>query len=326
MRILVLGATGHIGQAIVRHALNRGRAVTAVTRQPDSPALRGLSVSILHTTEGFPALPSVAAGHDLIVDAAAPYPLEACLRGSPPWRRAVAGALDHTRRVLDAALFSRARLVFISSFTTLPRPDSPLRVLETNWRRSAYPYFEAKAAMEQAVLEAASQGLPALIVNPAACLGPWEFRSDASSLIRLVLGQRLSVVMDQDLSVLDVRDLAEAIDRALTLELFGRSVPIAGHNLNLIELVRQIRVLGGVDGAPPAPIDPRIAATAAFWTSATFSTFGQASPDVWRAVPLIADAFPMLPSPEQIAMGIELRPLSATLGDAIAFHRAWRPA
>ena len=322
MRILVLGATGHIGQAVVRHALERGRAVTAVTRQPDPPALRGLDVNIEQVDEGFRALPTLVRGHDLIVDAAAPYPLAASVLGSPAWRMAVASALERTGRVLDAAFSSQARLVFISSFTTLPRPDSPLRILETNWRRSVYPYFEAKAAMEQAVLES---GLPSLIVNPAACLGPWEFRADSSSLVRLVLQQRLPVVMDQDLSVLDVRDLAEAIDRALAHELFGRPLPIAGHNLNLVELVGQIRALGGVNGPAPMPIDPRIAATTAFWTSAAFGAFGQSAPDVWRAVPLIADAFPMQPTPDQIAMGLELRPLSMTLLDAIAFHRSWRP-
>ncbi len=326
MRILVLGATGHIGQAVVRHALDHGRTVTAVTRQGDPAALRGLDVTIQRVDEAFRALSALAAGHDLIVDAAAPYPLVAGLRGSPPWRIAVGAALERTRRVIDAAQSSGARLVFVSSFTTLPRPDSPLGAMETNWRRSAYPYFEAKAAMEQAVLEAASRGVPALIVNPAACLGPWEFRADSSSLVRLVLQQRLPVVMDQDLSILEVRDLAEAIDRALAREWFGRPIAIAGHNLNLVELVRQIRMLGGVNGPPPMPIDPRVAAATAWWTSATFAAFGQPPADVWRAVPLIADAFPMQPSAEQVAMELELRPLSATLSDAIAFHRGWRPS
>jgi dihydroflavonol-4-reductase len=305
--------------------LEHGHAVTAVTRQSDPAALRGLDVRLC-SGQGPHALSALAAGHDLIVDAAAPYPLEPSLPGSPPWRTAIASALDRTHRVLEAALSSRARLVFISSFTTLRRPDSFPGALETTWRRSAYPYFEAKALMEQAVLDAAHRGWPALIVNPAACLGPWEFRGDASSLVRLVLAQRLPVVMDQNLSVLDVRDLAEAIDRALARELFGRPIPIAGHNLNLVDLVRQIRSLGGVNGPPPTPIDPRIVAMTAYWTSATLAAFGQASQDLWRAVPLIADAFPMQPSSDQIAMALELRPLSVTLGDTIAFHRAWRPA
>lgn len=325
MRILVIGATGHIGQAIVRHALGHGHAVTVLTRQADPPALRGLEIKPVRADDDFRTLRPSAAGHDVIVDAAAPYPLEPCLRGSERWRFAIEGAVERTRRILDAALASRARLVFISSFTTLPRCDSPLRAMETIWRRSAYPYFEAKAAMEQAVVEAAAAGLPAVIVNPAACLGPWEFRADGSSLVRLVLHERLPVVMDQELSVIDVRDVAEAIDRALALEFFGRPIPLAGHNLRLMELVLRIRALGGITGFAPAPMDARIAATTAFWTSAAFAAFNQPAPDMWRAVPLIADAFPMQPSPEQIAMRLEPRPLSDTLIDAITFHRGWHP-
>jgi nucleoside-diphosphate-sugar epimerase len=271
------------------------------------------------------ALARLAAGHDLLIDAAAPYPLDPCVAGSPAWRQAIDASLRHTLAVLHAARAHRIPLVFISSFTTLPRPDSPLAAIEARWRRSTYPYFEAKAAMERAVLDAAGDGLPAIIVNPAACLGPWEFRPESSSFVRLVMARRLPAVMHQPLSVLDVRDVAEAIDRALEHKFFGRPIPLAGHNLSLAALAQQIAALDGSPAPAPLPIDPRMASIAAFWTSAAFAAFNQSAPDLWRAVPLIADGFPMQPSPQQLAMRLTLRPLSATLGDAIAFHRGRFP-
>jgi nucleoside-diphosphate-sugar epimerase len=326
VRIFVLGATGHLGQAVVRHALARGRAVTAATRQAEPLALRGLQVTAVRVDGELSGLNQLAAGHDVMVDAAAPYPLEPCLLGSPAWTAAIEGALRHAQRVIEAARRNRMRLVFISSYTTLPRSESPLEAMEGALRRSTYPYFAAKAAMEQSVLAAADQGLPAVVVNPAACLGPWEFRGEQSSLVRLVMGRKLPVVMDRMLSVIDVRDVAEAIDRALEREFFGRRIALAGHNMSLADLARQIARLdgdsgGGAGGALPMAIDPRLASLAAFWNSAALAAFGQRSPDVLRAVPLAADGFPMRPSPEQIAMGLDLHPLSATLGDAIAFHR-----
>ncbi|HEX8711978.1 MAG TPA: NAD-dependent epimerase/dehydratase family protein [Terracidiphilus sp.] len=318
MRLLVLGATGHLGQAIVRHALERGRSVTAVTRRHDPLALRGLDVTIARFDPG--AFSQLAAGHEVLIDAAAPYPLDPCIPGSPAWRHVIEACLRHTRAVLDAARANRIPLVFISSFTTLPRPDSPFTAMEAAWRRSTYPYFEAKAAMEQAVL-AAGEGLSAVIINPAACLGPWEFRAEGSSFVRLVMARRLPAVMDQPLSVIDVRDVAEAIDRALHCKFFGRPIPLAGHNLSLAALAAQITALHGSPAPAPVPIDPRMASIAAFWTSAAFAAFNQSAPDLWRAIPLIADGFPMQPSPDQIAIGLNLRPLSDTLRDAIAFHR-----
>lgn len=323
VRVLVLGATGHLGQAVVRHALGRGRAVTAVTRQRDPVALRGLAVTIARFDSQPGALTQQAAGHDLLIDAAAPYPLDPCIPGSLTWRQVIEGSLSHTRAVLDAVRAHRMRLVFLSSFTTLPRSDSPLAAMEASWRRCAYPYFEAKAAMEQAVLAAARDGLPAIIVNPAACLGPWEFRPEASSFVRLVMARRLPGVMDQVISLIDVRDVAEAIDRALDHNFFGRPIPLAGHNLSLAALAAQIAALDGSPAPAPLPIDPRMASLAAFWTSAAFAAFNQSAPDVWRAVPLVADGFPMQPSSDQLAMGLRLRPLSDTLRDAIAFHRGF---
>jgi dihydroflavonol-4-reductase len=324
VRIFVLGATGHLGQAVVRHALACGHAVTAASRQPDPIALRDLDVKIARVDGGLSALAELSAGHDVLIDAAAPYPLELCVPGSPAWRQAVDGAIDRTRLVLDAARRNRLRLVFISSFTTLPRRDSPLCAMESAWRRSVYPYFEAKAAMERAVTAAAREGLPAVIVNPAACLGPWEFRAEESSFVRLVLARRLPFVMDHALSVIDVRDVAEAIDRALALELFGSPIALAGHNVSLLEVARQIAALDGACGPAPAAVDSSVAAFTAFWSSTTFAAFNRSTPDLWRAVPLAADGFPMVPSPEQIAMGLNLRPLCDTLRDAIAFHRGWR--
>jgi dihydroflavonol-4-reductase len=323
VRIFVLGATGHLGQAIVRHALERGHRVTAASRQPDPIALRGLDVTITCVDGGLSMLDEVSAAHDVLVDAAAPYPLELRVPGGAAWRQAIGSAVERTRRVLLAVRRNRLRLVFISSFTTLPRRESPLGTMESAWRRSAYPYFEAKAAMEQVAMDAAGEGLPAVVVNPAACLGPWEYRADESSFVRLVMARRMPLVMDHTLSVIDVRDVAEAIEHALRLKMFGRPIALAGHNVSLLEVARQIAALDGAGGPMPAAVDARVAALTAFWTSAACAAFDRRTPDVWRAVPLAAEGFPMVPSPEQIAMGFDLRPLSVTLRDAIAFHRTW---
>lgn len=322
MRIFVLGATGHLGQAVVRHALAHGCAVTAATRQPDPEALRGLAVATVRVDGELSGLNELARDHDAMVDAAAPYPLTPCIPGGVAWSAAIDAALRHAERVIEAARRNRLRLVFISSFTTLPRQETPLRAMESAWRRSVYPYFAAKAAMEQAVIAAAREGLPAAVVNPAACLGPWEYRAEESSFVRLVLSRRLPAVMDHVLSVIDVRDVAEAIESALDRELFGRPIALAGYNVSLLELARQIVSLDGAGCAAPAALDSRLASLAAFWTTVGFAALGQSAPDPWRAIPLAADGFPMHPSPEQTAMGLSLLPLSTTLRDAIAFHRS----
>ena len=198
--------------------------------------------------------------------------------------------------------------------------------MESAWRRAVYPYFEAKAAMEQVVVAAAREGLPAVIVNPAACLGPWEFRTENSSLVRLVLARRLPLMMDRTLSVIDVRDVAEAIEVALAQELYGRPIALAGHNVTFVELARQILELDGAGGSAPVAFNASMAVIAAFWTAVSYAAWNQPTPDPWRAVPLAADGFAMLPSPEQISLGLNLHSLRETLRDAVCFQRGCWPA
>jgi dihydroflavonol-4-reductase len=243
------------------------------------------------------------------------------MMGSSSWRAAVEAAVERTRRVVEAARSNGLRLAFISSFTTLPRRETPLAAMESAWRRSVFPYFEAKVAMERVVVEAAHEGLPAVIVNPAACLGPWEFRAENSSLVRLVLARRLPLMMDRTLSVIDVRDVAAAIDAALEQRLFGRPIALAGNNVTLVELARQILELDGTGGSAPIAVNASVASMAAFWTAISYAAMNQATPDPWRAVPIAADGFAMDPSPEQISLGLKIFTLRETLRDAVFFHR-----
>jgi dihydroflavonol-4-reductase len=320
-RVLVLGATGHIGQAVVRHAVQNGREVTAATRRADPEGLHDLGVKVVRIDDGFRSLAELAAGHDVLVDAAAPYPLDPGIPGSELWRSQVDAAVRRTELVIDAARRHHLRLAFVSSCTTLPRHESPPAAAAALWRRSVSPYFEAKAAMEQAVIVAARAGLPAVIVNPAAFLGPWEFRAVEGSFVRLVLERKLPMVIDQTMCVIDVRDVADAMDRAMSQELFGRPIPLAGHNIGLPDLVVLTARLAGVPPAPPLTVDGGTVSAAAFWTQAAFQGFGLGAPAALGFIPLIVDVLPMQPSPEQIALGVRIRPLEETLRDALAFHR-----
>ena len=71
--VLVLGASGHIGQAVTRELAARGYRITAATRQPALPDLADLGVTVARGDAGDPGqLDEWVAGHELVVDAAAP--------------------------------------------------------------------------------------------------------------------------------------------------------------------------------------------------------------------------------------------------------------
>ena len=325
-RILILGATGHIGQAVTRHALKKGLQVTALSRRDRPEGLLDLNINLVRIDSSLRSLSDVAAGHDLLVDAAAPYPLSSGVPGSQSWRSQVDSAVERMELVIDAARRNNMRLAYISSCTTLPRQESPQRAAAAIWRRSVSPYFEAKAAMEHAVLAAARDGLPAVILNPAAFLGPWEYREVEGSFVRLVLEGRLQLVLDQIMCVIDVRDVAEAIDRAFACEMYGRPIPLSGHNIGLPALVMRTAKLAGMNSIPPFPLHPDMVSASAYWMQTMLKSIGSTAASALNFIPLIADVLPMQPSPELLELGVTIHPLDQTLRDSIAFHRQRRPA
>lgn len=326
-RVLVLGATGHIGQAVVRHALERGRAVTAVTRSRDPISLRGLNIRVERIDSEMRQLSTLAHGHDILVDAAAPYVQAIGVPGSAQWTAYVDNAVRRTDVVTAAALQQKAKLVYVSSYATLPRPVEPAVAADAAlWRRTMSPYYESKIAMEQRVLSAANRGLDAVIVNPVAFVGPWEYRDNSWSFIPLVLRGQMPCVNDQTICVMDVRDVAEAIDRALERKMFGRRIPLAGHNIKPVEMVNQVARLAGLRTPPLMAIPGFWVAFGAYWAHMACTAMGMAPPGFLALIAISPEIMPIFPSVEQASLGITPRPLEHSLRDAVAFHLGRQPS
>ncbi len=322
-RVVVLGATGHAGQAVVRHALEQGREVTALVRSPNPESLRGLAVRVVQVDSELLSLADVAGGHDLLVDAAGSYDLDVGVPCSPHWTFAVEAAVRRTRMVVDAARRHEMKLAFISTYGTLPRYDSWPEADAVLWRRSVSPYYELKCAMEQVVIEASRGGLPAVIVNPVAFVGPWEFREVWNSL-SLILSGRMPMVIDLEMSVIDVRDVAAAIDLAIAQDFFGRPIPLVAHNIHAADLVARVAALAGAPSTRPLAIPGYMAAWGAYWTSMAFATFGLEPPPSLGLIAITPEMRPLPRSAEQIALGLHVRPLDSSLRDAVAFYRSRR--
>lgn len=322
-RALVLGATGHIGNAITRELLEHGYRVTAATRQARPEALALLDVEIACGDIDHPGqLASWVAGHELVIDAAAPYPLNLFSATAASER----APLDHARRRMAALLDSVARegaaLGHVSSYTTLPRPNTEgaFAAIEVRARRAVHPYFAVKAAMEAMALEAARGGLRAVVVNPTACLGPWDRRPRELCVVPMLVAGQVPALMTRSFNVIDVRDVALSLRTALERGLFGRPIALAGHDCRTDALARRVCALAGA-AAPRLRVPARLAAAGALWAEAAWAVLGRPSPLPAIGPLLVLDGYPMATSAEQRALGVPPRPLDDTLRDAIAWYR-----
>jgi len=315
-RALVLGGSGHLGNAMVRELLARGYAVTAARRgHTTAQNLAGLPVSHALGDADHPAtVDGWIGGHDLVVDAAAPYPLTLGDRGG------AAAAARRASLLVDAIGRHGVHLIHLGSFVTRLGTDAAGWPREPGQRLESqlHPYFAAKRAGEAVFAAAARAGAPITIVHPTTCMGPWDSRPRAMCLVPRVLSGWMPVVPAHIINVVDVRDVARGAVAAATEGYRGDPLRLTGHNVGLAELCALIGELAGTRVTTRAI--PIAAAHAAAW-ALELAAPGRAAPPLLLPTLLALRQAPLPVSTAQRALGAAPRPLSTTLRDAIAWYR-----
>jgi dihydroflavonol-4-reductase len=321
MKTLVLGASGHLGNAIARALLDRGYETTAASRRRQPPInLAGLPVKYVSGDIDSPGqIDRWIEGHDVVVDAAAPYPSLLRPQGDTA-ATLVERAVRRTRTLVDVARRQHARLAYVSTFATLPDHATGFEHTQREWIRRLHPYFAVKERIEAQVIAAARSGLPVIIVNPTLCIGPWDLKPRDLCFVPRLLSGEAPVSVAHSINVIDVRDTAAGLVTALERERWGVPILLAGHNISVEALYTWICEIGGV--TPPRIVAPITLGTIATYLSElAFGAIGLPPP-----LPALAPMLTMLhdsfdPSPLQAELGIVPRALSGTLRDAVDWYR-----
>jgi dihydroflavonol-4-reductase len=145
------------------------------------------------------------------------------------------------------------RLVHFSSIEAFSDRPSHTPIDETHARADgpdSGPYARSKAAGEASVREGMARGLDAVIVNPTAIVGPYDYRvgpmSDA--LLRLANGS-LPFLVEGGFNWVDVRDVTAGAARAAEVAQPGAQYILAGHWVSLRDLAALLEEVTGT----PAP-------------------------------------------------------------------------
>jgi dihydroflavonol-4-reductase len=215
MKCFVTGASGFIGSNLVRELLTRGHRVKALLRAgADERALQGLNFTrVTGDLSDRPLLQREMEGCDWCFHVAASYQL--WMRNYKPMYQA---NVEGTRNVLEAAGHAGCnKIVYTSTVGCIglpkkihgkytPSTESDIATLE----QMTNDYKRSKFQAETIAFELhRKQGLPIIIVNPSAPVGPGDVKpTPTGQVIVDFLNRRMPAYLETGLNWVHVRDVA----------------------------------------------------------------------------------------------------------------------
>ena len=243
---LVTGATGLVGNNVIRQLLASGQDVRVLVRDSsDSRPLEGLSVEVVRG--------------DVCDDESVRRACEgvACVVHSAGYVRIGRSQLDHhravnvdgTRQVAEHARDAGARMIHVSSCDAvgIRSPEEPADEETPLAPPLPVPYVITKREAEAVVLKEVARGLDAVIVNPGFMLGPWDWKPSSGRMLLEVGAGKGKLAPRGWFSVCDVRDVASGIIGAIDRGQSGRRYILAGVTMSYLDAWR---LFAEVSGAP----------------------------------------------------------------------------
>jgi dihydroflavonol-4-reductase len=243
---LVTGATGHIGNVLVRELLARGEKVRALILPDESRApLNGLDVEavegdVLDLDSVFQSLRGIRGIFHLAG-------VISIMPGADPIIRRV--NVDGTKNLLKAAREAGIqKFVYTSSIHAIQRAEQGVidEALPYDASNHYGEYDRSKAEATLEVQKAAHAGLEAVITCPTGVIGPFDFRdSMMGDVIRSAAEQKPTLYVDGAYDFVDVRDVANGLITASEKGRRGESYILSGQRITVRYLLETVREITG---------------------------------------------------------------------------------
>ncbi len=320
---LLTGATGLVGSAVARALLARGHTLRLLVRPgADRRNIAGLDAEIVEgDLTNAASLTAAIAGCRFLLHVAADYRLWV---PNPDAMRAanVTGTTDLLRAAHAAGV---ERMVYCSSVAALGLPgDGTPGTEDTPVDPDGIVgvYKQSKYAAEQAVRALAAEGVPVVIVNPSAPVGPRDIRpTPTGKMILDAAAGRMPAYVETGLNVVHVDDVAHGMVLALERGQPGEAYILGGEDLGMAHLLALIDDVMGRFGVQRRRLSTGMLQPVALgseWRARLFGT----EPRVTREMLAMADKQMFYSSAKAAAsLGYTHRPARQAVADAVAWFR-----
>jgi dihydroflavonol-4-reductase len=244
MKVAVTGASGHIGNCLVQELKKRGASIKVLVHNFRSDLLE-LDVEIIQGNLLEPeTLITLCKDADIVFHLAAQIAIEN--RSSEHvYETNVTG----TRNILKAAIREGVRkFIHFSSIHAfqIGSPEQKLNEERSLVESNKTIYEFTKAEGEREVRKAVLDGLNAVILNPTAVIGPYDYRGSLLGQALLKIYQnKLPFMVSGGYNWVDVRDVVSAAIQSIESGRKGENYILSGEYRTLQELSAMISTLSG---------------------------------------------------------------------------------
>ena len=242
---LVTGATGHVGNVLVRRLLERGEKVRALILPGESrESIHGLDVEavegdVLNVDAVFESMRGVKGIFHLAG-------VISIMPGPNPLVHKV--NVNGTKNIIRAALEHGKKLIYTSSIHAIQRVEDGIIdekiPYDMNNPYGAYDRSKAEATLE--VLNAAHSGLEAVVTCPTGVIGPYDFRgSMMGAVIHDAAKSKPTLYVDGAYDFVDVRDVADGLISAAENGKRGESYILSGQKISVRYMLETVREITG---------------------------------------------------------------------------------
>jgi len=239
LKIAITGADGHIGNVLCRVLAAEGIKLKILLFKNKKMPIDLDAEIVVGNILDKSVLEELISGCDVV------YHLAAKIAIDNKDRDAVFEVnIQGTKNVIEVCLEQNVkRLIYTSTVHSL-KSFGPNEVLnETNPLNpgSKMAYEASKAEAEMLILEAAKHGLDAVILNPSAIIGPFDFQPSylGQALIK-IYQNKLPMLVSGGYDFVDVRDVVDAAVNAATRGRSGERYILSGQWLSLKALSETI--------------------------------------------------------------------------------------
>ncbi len=247
MKCIVTGATGHIGNVLVKELYHNGYEVKSIVMQNDhyemiEPFTEIIIGNILDV--GF--LKATLRDVDVVFHLAGIVEI-----GSGKKKLIHRVNVEGTKNIVDTCLENHIpKLVYTSSVHALQELPKPQLQKESDIfdpKLVKGLYAKSKAEATAYVLSKVNLGTDIVIVHPAGVIGPYDYKlSNVSQLFIDMLCGRLRAYLRGGYNFVDVRDVARGIRLAYEKGRSGECYILSGHEITVKQLLDEISHAGNV--------------------------------------------------------------------------------